>query len=51
MKQLNFLIISLFLLSSCYKPVYTEYFSHENYTEFTTHEIPTLTNANGDANY
>ncbi len=39
MKQLNFLIISLFLLSSCYKPVYTEYFSHENYTEFTTHEI------------
>ena len=39
MKQFNILLLSVFLLSSCYKPVYTEYFDEENYTEFTTHEI------------
>ena len=39
MKQLINLLLSIFILSSCYKPVYTEYFDEENYTEFTTHEI------------
>ena len=39
MKQLINLLFSIFLLSSCYKPVYTEYFDDENYTEFKTHEI------------
>jgi len=39
MKQLMNLLLSIFLLSSCYKPVYTEYFDDENYTEFKTHEI------------
>ena len=39
MKQFYHLLIILLLLNSCYKPVYTEYFQEENYTEFTTHEI------------
>jgi len=39
MKQFYHLLIILLVLSSCYKPVYTEYFQEENYTEFTTHEI------------
>ena len=40
------LILLLLFLSACHKPVYTEYFEQENYTEFTTHEI--LLEAPGD---
>ena len=38
------LILLLLFLSACHKPVYTEYYEKENYSEFTTHpflmEVP-----------
>ena len=39
MNRLLLFLILILALNSCYKPVYTEYFQEENYTEFTTHEI------------